>query len=303
MVAVSREGARRRAKALKRELTALGVPVSIELRTGRTGGWNGLNPYANFGHHVASRRSQGLTPFLKLVKVGRSDVPGPLANGYLGFDGVARIITMDWANHPGAGGPLTLPGITIPKNNARPYAFGWECEGGYTLDDWPASFRQTMAKCFAATLRWMGRDERSHAEHGTWAPGRKTDRIYYHNHLAVARAEIRAVLDGDTIEDDMWCSKGDKGDNVEYLQIRLSRLGFLDDAGIDGDYGPVTSKAVLAMRKKRGSSVESGDSFTPWAAVQLLESEHAELSGGTTGTPAGPFALTGTIQGTATPKS
>jgi hypothetical protein len=192
---VSREAALVRARGLRDHLQDFGVPVSIELQTGRSGGWNGLYPYANLGHHVASRASQGDTPFLWLVKEGRSDVPGPLCNGYLGFDGVARLITMDWANHPGEGGPWTVPGVTIPQNNGRPYIFGWECEGGYELSDWPRDHRWTMARCFAATLRWMGRDERSHGEHGNpWAKDRKVDRLYYYQHLGEARAEIAALL-------------------------------------------------------------------------------------------------------------
>jgi hypothetical protein len=197
---VSRYEALTRARALKRELEAFGVTTSIELQTGRSGGWNGLRPHANLGHHVASRRSQGLTPFLHLVKVGRPDVVGPLCNGYGGFDQVARIITMDWANHPGEGGPWSVPGAVIPANNGRPYIFGWEMEGGFTLDDWPSDHREFMARCFAATLRWMGRDERSHGEHGNpWAEGRKVDRIWYYRHLAEARSEIRRFLEEDAM--------------------------------------------------------------------------------------------------------
>jgi hypothetical protein len=216
---VTREAALARAHDLRDHLHALNVTTSIELITGRSGGWNGLKPVANLGHHVASRRSQGLTPFLHLVKVGRSDLSGPLANGYGGFDQVARIITMDWANHPGEGGPWTVPGVTIPANNGRPYIFGWEMEGGFTLDDWPTDHREFHARCFAATLKWMGRDERSHGEHGNpWAAGRKVDRIWYYQHLVEARAEIRQFLQ----EDDMPLTDADAGKVARELLDRIA---------------------------------------------------------------------------------
>jgi hypothetical protein len=272
---MTKAAAMTRARDLRDHLRAFGVPVSIELRSGRSGGWNGLKPYANMGHHVASRRSQGLTPLLHLIKVGRSDLPGPLANGYLGFDGVARIITMDWANHPGQGGSLTVPGVTIPRNNGRPYIFGWECEGGYTLNDWPQAHRERMAACFAGTLKWMGRDQRSHVEHGTWAPGRKFDRIYYYNHLTQARNEVKKILEGGApstptdLEASMLCSRGDSGPVVGALQLALRELGFLTSDDLDDVYGPKTADAVLAMRRSLGSTATNGDHFNKWAYYQL----------------------------------
>ena len=272
---MSREEAMARAQRLKTLIEEYGIRCSIELQTGRSGGWNGLHPHGNLGHHVASRRSQGLTPFLWLVKAGRSDVPGPLCNGYLGFDGVARLITMDWANHPGAGGPWSVPGATIPQNNGRPYLFGWECEGGYTMADWPRQHRDIMARCFAATLRWMGRDERSHGEHGNpWAVGRKVDRIYYYQHLTEARREIRDVLAGlPPVEEPegvmvMLCERGDDSPAVGALQVQLAQLGFYK-GDIDNQYGSGVAAAVLAMRRSVGSSATNGDRFERYAYAQL----------------------------------
>ena len=193
---MSKSAATARARALRDELVERGVPTSIELQQGRpgtpNGRWYDTRFIGTMGHHIVSRRSQGLTPGLALVKRGRSDVPGPLCNGYLGFDGRARIICMGWANHPGAGGAYTLPGGRIPQNTGRPYLFGWEIEGGLSESDWPASFRTLMGKVHAATLAWLGRDERSHIEHKTWAPSRKIDRLNYT--LSSARSELRPHL-------------------------------------------------------------------------------------------------------------
>lgn len=151
--------------------------VSIELVAGRGGsGWSDDRFVGTMGHHIVSRPSQGLTPFLSLVKNGRRDLPGPLCNGYGGFDEVARIICMGWANHPGRGGPTTVPAGTVPANNGRPYFAGWEFEGG--LEAWADSMHDFMARCFAGTLDWLGQPVDAHVEHSTWTP-RKIDRLNY----------------------------------------------------------------------------------------------------------------------------
>lgn len=79
-------------------------------------------------------------------------------------------------------------------------------------------------------------------------------------------------------EDGMFCRRGDKGHAVQLLQLRLRALGFYS-GDIDGDYGPATSDAVLAMRKARGSKAKSGDVLNGWAAYQLQLSEAAAAVG------------------------
>lgn len=180
---------------LRQSLLDHGVKaVSIELVEGRGGqGWSTRSHVGTMGHHIVSRRSQGDTPGLHLVKVGRADLPGPLCNGYGGFDEVARIVCMGYANHPGRGGPYTVPAGTIPTNNGRPYFFGWEMEGGQVLADWTDSYRLFMARCFAGTLDWLGQPAEAHIEHKTWAPTRKVDRLGYT--LERARQEILEASD------------------------------------------------------------------------------------------------------------
>lgn len=193
-----------RARELRESLLDHGVDaVSIELQQGRPGtpnnGWIDSRFVGTMGHHIVSRRSQGLTPGLKLVKVGRTDLPGPLCNGYGGFDEVARIICLGWANHPGHGGPYEVEAGTVPANNGRPYLFGWEFEGGISEADWPDSMREFMGACHAGTLAWLNATEKSHIEHKTWAPTRKVDRLNYT--LARARAEIIPHLEEDQMKE------------------------------------------------------------------------------------------------------
>ncbi len=121
-------------------------------------------------------------------------------NGYGGFDLVARIITMGRANHPGTGGPWSVPGWgTVPVNNGRPYIFGWEFEGGIVA--WTDAMHDFMARCGAGTLDWLGTlpgnpgpaPLECWGEHLTWAPGRKIDRLGYTT--ASGRQRIAAVRD------------------------------------------------------------------------------------------------------------
>lgn len=173
-------------------IRAYGVAVSIEIQQGvSTSGWLDSRKVGVLAHHTVSSRAQGNTPCLALVKRGRSDVPGPLCNGYGGFDEVYRIITMGWANHPGLGGPLTLAGVTIPQNNGRPYLWGTEFEGGINLADFTPSYRSFMARAHLGVLDYLGRPIEAHGEHLTWAPGRKVDRLQYTT--ASGRAELYAA--------------------------------------------------------------------------------------------------------------
>jgi hypothetical protein len=209
-MANTRASAVAEAQQLKRCLLKAGVPqVSIEVIPGRPspyGTWNAQFVMSDFAHHTVSRYNpSNKTPVLGLIKRGRSDLPGPLANGYGGFDLIARIITLGYANHPGFGGPMVVPSgvrkpltYTIPKDSARRYAFGWEFEGGLAASDWyriytnkatgkKMSFHEFMARCLNGTQDMYDLPLGAHAEHKTWAPTRKVDRMGYTKSSAIAR--------------------------------------------------------------------------------------------------------------------
>jgi hypothetical protein len=170
------------ASSLKAIATKWGVRTSIELRSGRgTDPWGVYTKYLRFWHHTATYyKPTNLTPSLYICKNGRSDVPGPLCNGYLGYDLVFRIICMGEANHPGLGGPITIDGVYVPKNSARKPTFGIECEGGYQsweeIDRLGPDMLQAMGRLDCALMEWTRRPITSQLEHKTWAPTRKVDR-------------------------------------------------------------------------------------------------------------------------------
>ena len=175
---MSRDSALVQAVRLKVLMAKRGVKASIEIQEGRS--WDGdpwmSKKYALMNHHTAGPK-QGLTPCLGVVKRGRSDLPGPLANGYGGRDLVYRIITLGLANHPGQGGPITLAGVTVPRDSARISTWGteWEHDG---ISPWPADMQEFMGRANAALLEWMGRPVDCSIEHSTWTT-RKIDRNGY----------------------------------------------------------------------------------------------------------------------------
>ncbi|MFW5415220.1 N-acetylmuramoyl-L-alanine amidase [Nocardiopsis sp. CNT-189] len=75
-----------------------------------------------------------------------------------------------------------------------------------------------------------------------------------------------------SLEDDMvGLREGDSGERVKFLQELLEKGGHsVGESGIDGDYGPDTSKAVLAARKAEGSRQDFGDRVTGAAAKQIM---------------------------------
>lgn len=167
------------AKKLKQIMAAHGVKCSLELQSGRP--WSGddwfTRKQAIMNHHTAGS-AKGLTPSLALVKKGRSNLPGPLCNGYGGRDHVYRVITLGLANHPGQGGPLTLAGVRIPKDSARVSVWGteWEHDG---VSAWDGDMQEFMGRSNAALLEWLDRPVEASIEHNTWAPKRKIDRNGY----------------------------------------------------------------------------------------------------------------------------
>lgn len=188
------------AQRLKAIMAKWGVPCSIELQRGRGDWW--VRKYLRMEHHTVSRPSMGLTPALRICKEGRSDVPGPLCNGYGGYDLVYRIITMGLANHPGQGGPISIDGIYIPEDSARTPTWGTEWEGG--IEDWTPEFLEFMGRSACALAEHQGRPLTSQLEHSTWTT-RKIDRLYFTRARGITLTEYWAHNAGaDDMPSEQW---------------------------------------------------------------------------------------------------
>ena len=200
---MSRATAEAKALRLREALLDHGVPeVRINLLEGRPNPyadrWDALHVVADFSHHTVSRYSPTrLTPSRKICRTGRSDVPGPLCNGYGGWDLAYEITTLGYANHSGAGGPYLVNGYKIPKDSARRYTFGTEYEGGLSEADWDRklvnprtkkamTFREFMGRSNAGIQDYFNLPRKAHIEHRNWTMGnpvvrdaRKIDRLGY----------------------------------------------------------------------------------------------------------------------------
>lgn len=272
---MSADAAQQAARRLRQALLDHGVrKVSIELMPGRPvasgSRWLNTRFIGEMSHHTAGPAT-GLTPSLALCKRGRTDVPGPLCNGYGGRDLVYRIITMGLANHPGEGGPLTLGRFRIPANSARPFLWGTEWEHpGKEPHTWTDEMREFTARANAGILDWLGQPLGHHVEHSTWATGgRKIDRLGYTKEKG--QDEIRPFLTGTAggqrpaprFPGRHLFRAGAVNEHVTKLGEQLVRLGFgrFYQVGPGPRWTDADQKAVAAFQKSRSELRMDADGF------------------------------------------
>lgn len=286
--ATGRESALAKARELKRCMLDHGVPdVSIELQQGRPSGysndWDSLFVVADMSHHVVSNYSvNSLTPVLSLCKRGRSDLPGPLCNGYGGWDLCYRILTFGFANHSGYGGPITIPALTagsftIPKDSGRRYTWGTEWEGGLRDGDWDRklknprtgktmTMREFMGRANAALEEYHKIHEYAHLEHSTWT-SRKIDRLNYSASKGIREKEpfrkaTRDWFDMATVEDLQKAIKmtpihvgvDDDGKPIEWPLQKVLRHLLSEQDRIKALVDPASLASKIAANLPQGDS-------------------------------------------------
>lgn len=137
-------------------------------------------------HHTATPTlTRGDYPTLNTVKVGRSDLPGPLAQLGLGRSGRWYVIAAGRANHTG---------VTHEPWQSNSYAIGIEAEAAGTGDprDWPEVQMNSYAKGVAALAKHYGVPvDRVLGHKEIAAPqGRKTDPSF---DMGAFRTRVRSV--------------------------------------------------------------------------------------------------------------
>lgn len=142
-------------------------------------------PEGCVNHHTAgaAKRAGALTPSLRIVTEGRSDLPGPLCNVYQGYDdvvpaktgkkGKVYVVAAGVANHAGLPDAGTIRGMTGNSS-----AYGLEIEHPGTS---PIGMKRAMvAARIHGALLWRpnGADlapSDQVVQHHEWAPTRKID--------------------------------------------------------------------------------------------------------------------------------
>lgn len=125
-------------------------------KTRGVNGWSVNGPFGGLVHHTGTvATAAGDYPSLKVVRSGRSDLQGPLAQLGLGRSGTWYVIAAGYCNHAG---PVDDPDYS----NAR--AIGIECENPGGSTPWPTvQYASLITGCSALGrhygIRWRGHKE------------------------------------------------------------------------------------------------------------------------------------------------
>ena len=136
----------------------------------RNNGGTPFNPRGFVVHHTAGPRpsSGSRAPCLGICVNGRSDLPGPLCNLYMDFDGVVYTVAAGSANHAGRPDGGMCRGMA---GNSHAWGFEIEHPGTAALEDKRA---EIAARAIAAVIKGTC-DESQVVLHKEWAPSRKID--------------------------------------------------------------------------------------------------------------------------------
>lgn len=126
-------------------------------------------PRVAIGHHTATPASApGDLPTLRILRDGRSDLPGPLCQVALSRSGVVHVIASGKANHAGQGAwaGISSSALTV----------GCEVEHPGT-GPWPPHLLGAFDRVMAALLDGLGQGASKYCGHREWAlpAGRKVD--------------------------------------------------------------------------------------------------------------------------------
>ncbi|WP_437412405.1 peptidoglycan recognition protein family protein [Sinorhizobium meliloti] len=195
-------------------------------------------------HHTGTP-TRGNMPTLNMLKTGRSDLPGPLAQLGLGRDGTCYVVAAGRANHAGRGEWRGL----VSGNSSF---IGIEAENGGRLGDvWPEVQMDAYVRAVAAILKRIGASPDMCCGHKEYAlpSGRKPDPVFDMN---VFRSNVWSVMEGtatirplipatDTASGKPTLRRGSRGVDVVMVQKLVGVSG-------DGRFGPSTEAAVRAFQ-------------------------------------------------------
>lgn len=140
----------------------------IEVAGWETRGSADFDPKGHVLHHDVVPDFPGTNdPIPNIIVVGRSDLPGPLANFWLETDGDVHLCAAGRANHAGEGSWNGL--------NENAEVWGTEMNNlGVPSDHWPEVQLEAMARLAAATMEFSGFPAANVCGHKEWTT-RKID--------------------------------------------------------------------------------------------------------------------------------
>lgn len=172
-------------------LRAAGVQVVVEgdwLNRMRPGSFD---PIGVLWHHTASTSSASNPhPALGICINGRSDLPGPLCQALVDYNGVFHVISAGRCNHAGVSGGSG----PIPSGDGNTLMIGWEIDyNGVNQEMTAAQYNASLAAT-AAVLTRLGRDSSYARGHRETSTSGKIDPSFID--LNVMRADVAARMAG-----------------------------------------------------------------------------------------------------------
>jgi|GEM_PF-3586136 len=151
-----------------------------------------FEPIGVLWHHTAASTSSPSNPHpgLNVVINGRPDLPGPLAQALVDYNGVFHVISAGRCNHAGASrgsGP-------IPSGDGNTMLVGWEIDYNGVSQEMSAAQYTASVKATAAVLRKLGRDAGFVRGHRETSTSGKIDPSFID--LDRMRADVAAHLSG-----------------------------------------------------------------------------------------------------------
>lgn len=150
---------------------AMADPLLAGVEIRYTPGWESrgrpyaFNPQGFVAHHTASNaRAPGDYPSLGIVRDGRSDLPGPLAQFGLARSGAIVVIAAGYANHAGSGGWRGL------KGNGS--VWGCEAENDGVGEPWRSAQIRNFPRLAAALARHTPFAPEMCCMHREWTPAK-----------------------------------------------------------------------------------------------------------------------------------
>jgi hypothetical protein len=203
------------------------------------GGWGPMNGVM-IHHTGGTAPSDGA-----LVWAGRSDLPGPLAHGYLDKTGVVTMTANGRANHAGGGDPSVLAAVvaeaaTVPPTHyhdgssgavdGNAHFYGLEISNlGDGKDPYPAAQYDAAVRWAAAICRFHGWSAHSVIGHKEWSDWKSDPSFSMNTFRAAVAARLAAPAGASTTEDDVPLTTAD-ADTI--LNVKLDDPTTTDDSQV-----------------------------------------------------------------------
>jgi hypothetical protein len=244
------------------------------------GGWGPMNGVV-IHHTGGTAPSDG-----SLVWAGRSDLPGPLAHGYLDKTGLVTMTANGRANHAGGGSPAVLAAVvaeaaTLPATHyhegssgaadGNAHFYGLEISNlGNGADPYPQEQYNAAVRWAAAICRFHGWSAKSVIGHKEWSDW-KSDPSFNMNRFRAAVAACLSMKPGHWPATTPTIPKGTTVTNADNEALlarkvdnpttsdnsQVSFLGMLWDTGMHAGRADTKADQILAALAKVQASLDA----------------------------------------------